>query len=139
MDLKDVITEQETQDIPHTKTYETNPTNDTRDDELGMSETGRMGNTYGIEDTTISQHEMENQMHHRAYGRKTGTFAAYTRLEPTNYDGKKDQEAVGGAMIPGTLVEDQASRFRIERKHGIHELMAGINLWVGRPTLWLQR
>ena len=67
MDLKDVITEQETQDIPHTKTYETNPTNDTRDDELGMSETGRMGNTYGIDDATIFQHGMENQMPHRAW------------------------------------------------------------------------
>ena len=50
-----------------------------------MSETGPMGNTYGIDDTTISQHGMENQIPHRAYGRKAETFAAYARLEPLNY------------------------------------------------------
>ena len=71
-------------------------------------------------------------MPHRAYGRKAETFAAYARLEPTNYNGNKDQEAVGGAMIPETLVKDQESRFRITREHGIHKLMNEIDLWVGK-------
>ena len=35
-------------------------------------------------------------------------------------------------MIPETLVEDQESRFRITREHGIHELMNEIDLWVGK-------
>ena len=87
MELEDVSTKKVTQDISSTKTYETNPTDDTRDDDMGMSETGRMGNTYGIDDATISQHGMENQIPHRAYGRKAETFAAYAILEQTNCDG----------------------------------------------------
>ena len=97
-----------------------------------MIETGRMGNNYGIDNVTISQHEMENQMHHRAYGKKSETFAAYARLGPTNYNVNHDQEADGGAMVPETLADDQESRFRITRDHGLNELMNEIDLWVGK-------
>ena len=43
----------QTQDTLSTKTYETNPTNDIRDDDMGMSETSRKGNTWnGDSDTS---------------------------------------------------------------------------------------
>ena len=73
MDLKDVIAKKETQDI---MTYETNPTNDVRDDDMDMSETGQKGNTYEIDDdATLSQHGMEIQIH-KAYRKKPDKFAA---------------------------------------------------------------
>ena len=100
-------------------TYETNPTNDTIYDDMGMNETGRKENTYGIDDdATMSQHGMEIQMPHRAYGKKPEKIA--------------EQEAVGGATVPETLVDDQESRFKITREHGIHEIVNEIDLWVGK-------
>ena len=70
----------------NTKTYETKSTDSMGADDVGMSETGRMVHSHGMDvNAAMSQHRMKIPIHHRVYATEQETFSVQATLKPMDH------------------------------------------------------